>query len=159
MPFAVVMPGPAAESGLQGFRGENRSVEGRYDAASRHDDGERASKSASLPNVLSVPLEAVTSDGGFSWVYKKEGRNVVKQMVETGALNDNEIIGAGAACRRKTIVLLQLPPTDKTDIRDGDAIPGLKPATTAEHDRRRHNAKKTSIAADGRRRAEMPRGN
>src|SRR5439155_14026637 len=50
-----------------------------------------AIETASIPNVLSVPLEAVTSDGGFSWVYKKEGRGVVKQMVETGALNDNEI--------------------------------------------------------------------
>src|SRR6476469_1256917 len=37
---------------------------------------------ASVPNVLSIPLEAVSSDNGFSWVYKKDGRGVVKQMVE-----------------------------------------------------------------------------
>src|SRR5215470_4732199 len=47
---------------------------------------------ASVPNVLSVPLEAVTSDSGYSYVYKKDGRNIVRQMIETGATNDNEIV-------------------------------------------------------------------
>ena len=47
---------------------------------------------ASVPNVLSIPLEAVTTDSGYSYVYKKDGRGVVRQMIETGAMNDNEIV-------------------------------------------------------------------
>ena len=47
---------------------------------------------ASVPNVLSIPLEAVTSEGGYSYAFKKSGRGVVKQMIETGAMNDNEIV-------------------------------------------------------------------
>ena len=47
---------------------------------------------ASIPNVLSIPLEAVTSDSGYSYVYKKDGRGIVRQMIETGAMNDNEIV-------------------------------------------------------------------
>jgi len=81
---------------------------------------------ASIPNVLSVPLEAVTSDGGFSWVYKKDGRVIVKQMVETGALNDNEIIVRKGIAKEDRVLLA--PPTDKTDIKTV-TIPGLKPAT------------------------------
>src|SRR5512142_1651343 len=46
----------------------------------------------SIPNVLSGPLEAVTAEGGYSYVYKKSGRGVVRQMVATGPMNDNEII-------------------------------------------------------------------
>ena len=45
-----------------------------------------------VANVLSVPIEAVMSDGGLSYVYKKEGRGLVKQEVETGVMNDNEIV-------------------------------------------------------------------
>jgi RND family efflux transporter MFP subunit len=43
-------------------------------------------------NVLSVPLEAVTADGDASFVFKKSGGTVVKQEVETGALNDTHIV-------------------------------------------------------------------
>jgi len=81
---------------------------------------------ASIPNVLSVPLEAVTNDGGFSWVYKKDGRGVVKQMVETGALNDNEIIVRKGIAKEDRVLLA--PPTDKADLKTV-TIPGLKPVT------------------------------
>ena len=45
-----------------------------------------------IKDVLSVPLEAVTSEGGIPYVYKKTGTGVVKQEVELGALNDNEVV-------------------------------------------------------------------
>jgi RND family efflux transporter MFP subunit len=51
-----------------------------------------AIETATIPNVLTVPLEAVTSDSGASYVYKVDGRRVVKQEITTGAMNDNEII-------------------------------------------------------------------
>ncbi len=46
-------------------------------------DAERAVDSARGGHV---------SEGGYSYVFKKDGRSVVKQMIETGATNDNEIV-------------------------------------------------------------------
>jgi len=81
---------------------------------------------ASVPRALSVPLEAVVSDGGFSYVFKKDGRSVVRQMVETGAMNDNEIIvrrGVAAGDR-----VLLTPPADRGGVQTV-VIPGLQPIT------------------------------
>jgi RND family efflux transporter MFP subunit len=83
---------------------------------------------ASIPNVLSVPLEAVTAEGGYSYVFKKDGRSVVKQMVETGAMNDNEIIVRQGLTKEDRVLLT--PPTDKADIKT-ITIPGLKPVVPA----------------------------
>lgn len=47
---------------------------------------------ASLPNKLSVPLEAVASEDSVTFVFKRKGGGVVKQEVETGAMNENEIV-------------------------------------------------------------------
>jgi RND family efflux transporter MFP subunit len=85
-----------------------------------------AIETASVPNVLSVPLESVVSEGGFSYVFKKSGRGVVRQMVETGTMNDNEIVvkkGVSAGDR-----VLLAPPADKNGIAT-EIIPGLKPIT------------------------------
>ena len=85
-----------------------------------------AIETASIPNVLSVPLEAVVTEAGFSYVFKKSGRGVVKQMVETGAMNDNEIVvrrGVEAGDR-----VLLTPPTDRSGIATSK-IPGLMPTT------------------------------
>ena len=47
---------------------------------------------ASIPNVLSIPLEAVIERGRLL-LRLQEGRpQLVKQMIETGATNDNEIV-------------------------------------------------------------------
>ena len=81
---------------------------------------------SSIPNVLSVPLEAVTSDSGYSYVFKKDGRGIVRQMIETGAMNDNEIVvrqGLGQGDQ----VYVSLPSDkDKASITTA-VIPGLKP--------------------------------
>ncbi|HEX4683146.1 MAG TPA: HlyD family efflux transporter periplasmic adaptor subunit [Gemmatimonadaceae bacterium] len=82
---------------------------------------------ASVANVLSVPLDAVVSEGGYSYVYRMDGRSVVRQMVETGAMNDNEIV-VKKGLTKDDRVLLTIP-TDKTGIKT-IAVPGLKPATT-----------------------------
>jgi hypothetical protein len=81
---------------------------------------------ASVPRVLSVPLEAVVSDAGFSYVFKKDGRRVVRQMVETGEMNDNEIVvrrGVAAGDR-----VLLAPPADHASVQTV-VIPGLQPIT------------------------------
>jgi RND family efflux transporter MFP subunit len=85
-----------------------------------------AIETASIGNVLSVPLESVVSEAGFSYVFKKSGRGVVKQMVETGTMNDNEIVvrrGVEAGDR-----VLLAPPTDRSGIATS-TIPGLMPTT------------------------------
>ena len=84
-----------------------------------------AIETASVPNALSVPLEAVVSEGGYSYVYKRDGRSVVKQMIEPGAMNDNEIVVLHGLTKNDRVLLA--PPTDKAGIRT-ETIPGLKPA-------------------------------
>ena len=47
---------------------------------------------ASMPNKLYVPLEAVSSEDSVTVVFKRNGGGVVKQEIETGAMNENEIV-------------------------------------------------------------------
>src|SRR4051812_23924764 len=84
-----------------------------------------AIETASINHVLSVPLEAVTSEGGLSFVYKRDGSHVVKQQIETGAMNDNEIV-VRRGLRQGDRVLL-VPPADKASLKV-ELIPGFKPA-------------------------------
>ena len=81
---------------------------------------------ATVPKVLSVPLEAVVSEGGFSYVFKKDGRSVVRQMVETGTMNDNEIVIKRGLSAGERVLLA--PPADKTGI-STEIIKGLQPVT------------------------------
>src|SRR5690349_9005103 len=83
-----------------------------------------AIETASIQNVLSVPLEAVTSDGGLSFVYKREGGHVVKQQIETGVMNDNDIVVKRGLAKGDKVLLV--PPPDKATLRVA-LIPGLKP--------------------------------
>lgn len=87
-----------------------------------------AIETASLAGVLSVPLEAVTTEGGLSFVYKRDGSHVVKQQIETGVLNDNEIVVTRGV--RKGDKVLLVPPPDKATLKV-ELIPGLKPAAPA----------------------------
>jgi RND family efflux transporter MFP subunit len=45
-----------------------------------------------IKNVLHIPLEAVATDSGLTYVYRRTGTSVVRQQVLTGALNDDEIV-------------------------------------------------------------------
>ena len=85
-----------------------------------------AIETASVPNVLSIPLEAVVNEAGYQYAYKKTGSRIVKQMIETGTSNDNEIV-VRKGLTKDDLVLLA-PPTDKARIRT-DTIAGLKPIT------------------------------
>ena len=81
---------------------------------------------ATIPKVLSVPLEAVTNEGGYSYVFKKSGRGMVRQMVETGAMNDNEIVVKRGVSVGELVMLA--PPADKAGI-STETIKGLAPVT------------------------------
>ena len=79
---------------------------------------------ASIPNALSIPLEALVNEGGFSYVYKKDGRRVVKQQIETGQANDVEII-VRRGLVKDDVVMLSVP-ADRSELTTV-SIPGLKP--------------------------------
>lgn len=65
----------------------------------------------SVANVLSIPLEAVSSDGGVPFVYKQSGSRVVKQEVATGAMNDDEVVVSQGLTEGDRVLLS--PPQDK----------------------------------------------
>jgi RND family efflux transporter MFP subunit len=83
-----------------------------------------AIETASIEHVLSIPLEAVTNENAMSFVYKRDGSHVVKQQIETGAMNDNEIVVRRGL--KKGDQLLLVPPPDKARLK-AELIPGLKP--------------------------------
>jgi RND family efflux transporter MFP subunit len=83
-----------------------------------------AIETASVDNVLSIPLEAVSSERGMSFVYKRDGGRVVKQQIETGVMNDNEIVVKRGLEKGDKVLLV--PPTDRTEIKES-LIPGWKP--------------------------------
>ena len=82
----------------------------------------------SIPNVMSIPLEAVVGEAGYSYVFKKDGSKVVRQMIETGVANDNEIV-VKRGLKKDDRVLLAVP-ADKAGMRT-EVIPGLKPVVVA----------------------------
>jgi RND family efflux transporter MFP subunit len=84
---------------------------------------------ASIPNVLSVPLEAVVNEAGYQYVFKKNGSHVVKQMIEAGAMNDNEIIVRKGLAKGDLVLLAR--PADQSGI-DTEKISGLKPMASSD---------------------------
>ncbi|HEX5972453.1 MAG TPA: HlyD family efflux transporter periplasmic adaptor subunit [Gemmatimonadaceae bacterium] len=79
---------------------------------------------ASVPNVLYVPLEAVFSEGGYQYVYRKDGGRIVRQMIDAGTMNDNEIVVRKGLAKDDVVYLS--PPADTAGIRT-ERIDGLKP--------------------------------
>jgi hypothetical protein len=51
-----------------------------------------AIETSSTAAALYIPLDALTSDNGIPVVYRVSGGGVVKQEVETGAMNDDEVV-------------------------------------------------------------------
>lgn len=80
---------------------------------------------ASVANALSVPLEAVSNDGGLAFVYKRDGRRIVKQQIITGAMNDNDVVVQQGLAKGDEVLLA--PPRDKNGI-DTSLLPGTKSA-------------------------------
>lgn len=72
-----------------------------------------AIETARIPDVVFVPLEAVTSDSGVSVVFKMDGSRVVKQEVETGTMSDDEVIVL-RGLEENDRVMLASPPGHET---------------------------------------------
>ncbi|HET9982751.1 MAG TPA: efflux RND transporter periplasmic adaptor subunit [Longimicrobiales bacterium] len=94
-----------------------------------------AIETAVIPNALYIPIEAVSADSGGSFVYKRDGGDLVKQQVVTGAMSDNEIVVLRGLEKGDQVLLA--PPADAAGIRksllDGvQAAPPGKPTSPAE---------------------------
>jgi RND family efflux transporter MFP subunit len=82
-----------------------------------------------IPNALFVPLEAVTSDEGVAVVYKQAGGRIVKQEIQTGAMNDDEVVIVRGLTAEDRVLLS--PPPDKEKLAvvrlPGSAAPAPPP--------------------------------
>jgi multidrug efflux pump subunit AcrA (membrane-fusion protein) len=63
-----------------------------------------------IKNALFIPIEAVHSDSSVAFVYKRDGARLVRQEVETGAMNDDEIVIARGLTDSDRVLLA--PPVD-----------------------------------------------
>jgi len=79
-----------------------------------------AIQTLALKDVLHIPLEAVMTEQGIPFVYHRVGSRAVKQEVETGATNDDEVVITrglqaddrvllSAPADRDKLVLVRLP--------------------------------------------------
>lgn len=69
-----------------------------------------AIETALMTDVLHVPIEAVFSEDGVAFVYRREGTRVRKQQVVTGAMNENEVVLVEGV--EEGDVVLMAPPAD-----------------------------------------------
>ena len=68
-------------------------------------------ETTSIKDMLYIPLEAVSSEGGIPYVYKVDGGKVTKQEVQTGAMNDDEVVIVKGLAETDQVLLS--PPEDK----------------------------------------------
>jgi RND family efflux transporter MFP subunit len=78
------------------------------------------------PNVLAVPIEALNSEGGVSFVYKQAGGGAVKQEVEVGIFNDEEVVITRGLEDDDRVLLTSPPDRDRLVIQ---RLPGSKAGT------------------------------
>lgn len=101
-----------------------------------------AIETLSVSDVLSIPLEAVSSDAGVTFVYKQAGGRVVKQEVATGAMNEDEVVvskGLEAGDRvllsppegKENLELIRLPGSETPPKAGGDTAVGARPIPPA----------------------------
>ncbi len=64
-----------------------------------------------IKNVLHVPLETVLNESGVPYVFRRSGAGFTKQEVETGAMNDDEVVITKGLAENDQVLLS--PPADK----------------------------------------------
>jgi RND family efflux transporter MFP subunit len=69
---------------------------------------------ALVPNVLSIPIEAVASEDSIPFVFKRDGGRVVRQEIQTGAMNDNEIVVVRGLEKGDEVLLS--PPANREEV-------------------------------------------
>lgn len=86
---------------------------------------------AKLNDALSVPLEAVSSIDDVPYVYKRSGVRIVKQEVETGVMNENEVVILQGVQEGEQVLLV--PPAN-ADRLTPQRLPGSTRGTGASTD-------------------------
>lgn len=71
---------------------------------------------AKLDSVLSVPLECVHTESGLTYVFKKNGRSVVKQEVALGMLNENATVVTRGLTAQDELLLATPPEPGKLTV-------------------------------------------
>jgi RND family efflux transporter MFP subunit len=80
---------------------------------------------ATVPKALSVPLEAVASEDSIPYVFKRDGGRIVRQEIETGAMNENEVVVVRGLEADDEVLLT--PPSNRAEL-DLERLPA-KPTT------------------------------
>lgn len=71
---------------------------------------------STLDNVLSIPMEAIHTDDGVTYVYKKSSSDVVRQEVELGQMNENEAVVLKGLTEKDKVYLSTPMSADKTKL-------------------------------------------
>ena len=87
-----------------------------------------AIEALTLHNVLSIPLEAVTIEDSVPYVFKVAGGGAVRQQVETGVMNDDEIVVSRGLSSGDRVLLD--PPVNREKLTT-KRLPAGKPARAA----------------------------
>ena len=69
---------------------------------------------SSVAEALYVPLEAVTNDSSLAFVYKRSGGRTIRQQIETGEMNDNEVVVRRGLAKDDEVLLA--PPADAASV-------------------------------------------
>ena len=75
-----------------------------------------AIETMAIKNALYIPLEAMSSEAGMPVVYKRSGGGIVKQEIETGSMNDDEIVVTRGLNENEELLLIPPPDGDKMDV-------------------------------------------
>lgn len=94
-----------------------------------------AIETLSLDNAVFVPLEALFVENGIPFMYKETGGGIIKQEVETGAMNDDEVVVVRGIEEGDRVLLL--PPENAAELQphrlpgSANTPPGTTPGDTA----------------------------
>ena len=79
---------------------------------------------AGMSNALIIPIAAVGSDSGISFVYKRDGSRTIRQEIETGPMSDDKVVVLRGLSENDRVLIA--PPEDAsrlTLVRLGSAAP------------------------------------
>lgn len=71
---------------------------------------------AKLDSVISVPLECVHTEGSTTFVYKKNGGSIVKQVVQLGMINENATVVTRGVTESDELLLVTPPEAEKIPV-------------------------------------------
>ncbi len=100
-------------------------------------------------DVLHVPLEAVLTEQGIPFVYRRVGGKVAKQEVERGVMNDEEVVIARGLAEDDEVLLS--PPADRDNLKmvrlPGSKVPSGDSAVEPEAPRAAAHAQEVRRSA------------